>query len=85
MVREIPNKLETLDTFLDLSARFEEIGLDTTELNRSLGKSALIIASDLNALLAGTRMLTVNGEHHLLLKNGKDITSKSSRPKKPGG
>lgn len=78
MVQDIPNKLETLDTFLDLSARLEEIGIDTSELNRSLGKSAQIIASDLNTLLAGTPMLTVNDEQHLLPKNVKDITKKMS-------
>lgn len=61
-IEQIPNKLETLDTFLDLSKKLEEIGVDTKDLNDNINNSALVIAKNLNQLLSETSKLEIQSE-----------------------
>ena len=56
-IDQIPRKVETLDTFLDLSKKLEEGGFDTRELNDNLNDAALGLAKDLKALFENTKDL----------------------------
>ncbi|XDF35723.1 hypothetical protein RBH89_01390 [Paracidovorax avenae] len=60
-IAAIPKKVESLDAILNFSNRLKESGVDVTELQGSLAKSAVAITNNLNALLADQAVVEING------------------------
>jgi hypothetical protein len=56
----IPRKVESVEAILGLSNRLREAGVDTTSLNETIAKGAVIIAREMNSLLAGQSGVTIN-------------------------
>jgi hypothetical protein len=63
-IQEIPKNVETIVGLLDLSKKLNEVGVDNTELNKSLGESALKLGNELNRLLRGEPTIDINGRRH---------------------
>lgn len=58
----VPRKIEAIDSLLGLTQRLQEAGLDTSEMQAHIEKSAVAISKDLAVLLDGQPSITVN-EH----------------------
>ncbi len=59
----IPEKVESIEAVLNFSNKLNSAGVDTTDLNEQLKKSAVTIAKKLNFLLEGEAEITVNQQH----------------------
>ncbi len=56
----IPKKVEAVDSILELSRNLAAAGLDTSELDETVKKSAIVLSQQLNTLLAGEPRVEVN-------------------------
>lgn len=61
-VSAVPQKIEAIDAMLGLSARLQAVGMDTSEMNAHIQKSAFLIAKDLGVLLDGQGSITINDQ-----------------------
>lgn len=59
-VSAIPLKIEAIDALLGLTSRLKEAGINTSEMEAHIEKSAFKISRDLTALLDGQASITVN-------------------------
>jgi len=56
----VPKKLETLDAAIQISAKLNSIGVDTSEMNEHLRKSGVTISKSLATLLEDQPRITLN-------------------------
>ena len=61
-ISAVPRKLEALNAVLQFADVLADAGVDTTEMKGHLQKSGVVVARELNELLAGTPRVVVNGE-----------------------
>lgn len=59
-IASIPRRVEAIDSVLQLRKQLSELGIDTTQLDDNLNKSAVIIAKNLNYLLSREAKVKVN-------------------------
>lgn len=62
-IASIPKKVESVEAVLRLSENLQEMGIDTTAVKENLQKSAVLISSHLNDLLAGSPSIKVNDQN----------------------
>jgi len=60
----IPQKVDVINSMLKLSDNLEQSGIDTSVLNENIQQSSIIVAQQLNQLLAGEPAVNVNGESY---------------------
>lgn len=58
----IPKRIESLDAILDFSNRLKDNGVDVSDLEQSLAKSAVSITNSLNTLVAEQPVVEINGK-----------------------
>jgi hypothetical protein len=60
-IKTIPPRVESLDKVIDLTRKLKEAGIDTSEMESHVAKSAHTIAKDLNTLVEGQPSIILNG------------------------
>jgi hypothetical protein len=58
----IPQKVDVINSILKLSDNLEQSGIDNSVLKENIQQSSIIVAQQLNQLLAGEPVVNVNGE-----------------------
>jgi hypothetical protein len=58
----IPQKVEAIDELLGLTGRLDAAGIDTSQMNEHIRKSALVITKELSVLLDKQSSVTINDE-----------------------
>jgi hypothetical protein len=61
-IAAIPKRIESLNSILDFSNRLKESGVDVSNLQENLAKSAVSIADSLNALVSDQSTVEINGQ-----------------------
>lgn len=63
-ITAIPKRIESLDAILNFSNRLKESGVDVSDLNETLAKSAVSITNSLNALVSDQPVVEINDQIH---------------------
>jgi len=95
-IQSIPRKKEAIESVIKLREKLHEAGIEVNHLDESLKQSAILIADELNCLLAGEPKVKLNGEilqagnynkqkllegsKIYLLEGAKDSTEKEEQP-----
>lgn len=61
-IESIPRKLETIESAVKLKKILEENGIDTSKMSKNIEECAYTVTEQLSVLLAGERIVRVNGE-----------------------
>lgn len=81
-IAAIPKKIESLNEILNFSNRLKDSGVDVSELNEKLAKSAAIITNNLNTLVSDQSKVEINGQVHSISKELQaSLLEHSSKPK----
>ena len=59
-IEAIPRGVQAIDNLLGLTKRMKEAGLDTSQAEAHIGKSAVAISQNLSVLLSGQKSVTIN-------------------------
>ncbi|WP_122468922.1 hypothetical protein [Pseudomonas viridiflava] len=76
----IPQKVEAIDELLGLTSRLHPAGIDTSEMDEHISKSAMVLATELSNLLDKQTNVTINGES---ISAGADLARKISQQDAP--
>lgn len=66
----IPQKVETIDELLGLTSRLHAVGIDTSQMDEHIRKSAVVLAKELSTLLDKQTNVTINDES---ISSGADL------------
>jgi hypothetical protein len=81
-IAAIPKKIESLNEILNFSNRLKDSGVDVSELNEKLVKSAASITNSLNTLVSDQSKVEINGQVHSISKELQaGLLEHSSKPK----
>lgn len=81
-IAAIPKKIESLNEILNFSNRLKDSGVDVSELNERLVKSAASITNSLNNLVSDQSKVEINGHVHSISKELQaGLLEHSSKPK----
>lgn len=72
----ISQKAESIDELLGLTSRLHAAGIDTSQMDEHIRKSAVVLAKELSTLLDKQANVTINGES---FSAGADMLRKISR------
>lgn len=79
-IESISSKVEAINTVIKLKENLEKNGIDTNDLEERLQSSALVIAEQLESLIAGERKIEMNGE---IISSNRKTSQKLLSGKKP--
>lgn len=61
-IEALPTSLKSMDEILNFTNRLKESGVDVKDIQDQLAKGTVLIAKEMNALLANQSSVTINGE-----------------------
>lgn len=79
-ISSIPQKVESLDSILDLTLKLQEAGVDTSEAKENLGKAAFALSKQMNILLDGEVEVTINDKNYTV---GNEVQKQLLESEKP--